>query len=256
MKISIITCSYNAVNTIEETVKSVLSQKYTNIEYIIIDGLSNDGTGNIIKKYSDKIYKFISEKDSGIYNAMNKGIKLSRGDIVGFLNADDVYFDESVIGKVVKTFENEKTDSVYGDLIYISENNKTKRYWESGVFNINKFKKGWMPPHPAFFVKRNMYERYGGFNENYQISADYELMVRLLYKNKISTFYLPDILVKMKTGGVSNKVSQTLKKLKEDYEIMKEYNLGGFAGSFGAMFKKRFYKINQYLSKNLNENSK
>ncbi len=202
MKISIITCSYNAADTIEKTVKSVLSQKGADIEYIIIDGLSDDGTADIIKKYSDKIYKFVSEKDGGIYNAMNKGLRLSGGEITGFLNADDVYFDESVISKVAKAFENEKTDSVYGNLTYVSEDNKIKRYWKSGGFNINNFKRGWMPPHPAFFLKRDVYERYGGFNENYKISADYELMVRLLYKNKISTFYLPELFVKMKTGGV------------------------------------------------------
>ncbi len=252
MKISIITCSYNAVDTIEETIKSVLFQKDADIEYIVIDGLSDDGTAGIIKKYSDKIYKFISEKDSGIYNAMNKGIKLAEGDIVGFLNADDVYFNEKVINEVIKVFENEKVDSVYGDLIYVFEdNNKIKRHWKSGDYNINNFKRGWMPPHPSFFVKSDVYEKYGGFNENYKISADYELMVRLLYKNKISTFYLPEILVKMKTGGISNKISQTFKRLKEDYDIMKKYNLSGFAGELGVMFKKRFYKINQYFNKKI-----
>ncbi len=252
MKISIITCSYNAVNTIEETIKSVLSQKDADIEYIIIDGLSDDGTGDIIKKYSDKIYKFISEKDNGIYNAMNKGIKLAGGDIVGFLNADDVCFDETVTSKVIKVFVREEVESVYGDLVYVSENNnKIKRYWKSEDFNIKNFKKGWMPPHPAFFVKRDVYEKYGDFNENYRISADYELMVRLLYKNKISTVYLPEILVKMKTGGVRNKVSQTIRRLKEDFAIIKEYNLGSFGGGLDVMFKKRFYKINQYFNKKL-----
>ena len=244
MNISIITCSYNSINTIDDTIKSVLSQKDASIEYIIVDGLSNDGTVDIIKKYYGKIYKFISEKDSGIYDAMNKGIKLSDGDIIGFLNADDVYYDESVISKVVKVFESLKVDSVYGDLIYISgDNDKIKRYWKSGDYDINNFKKGWMPPHPAFFVRRGIYDKYGGFNESYRISADYDLMVRLLYKNKISAFYLPEILVKMKTGGVSNKISQTVTRLREDYEIMKKYELGGIK----TMFKKRFNKINQYL---------
>ena len=252
MKISIITCSYNAVNTIEETIRSVLLQKDADIEYIVIDGLSGDGTVDIVKKYSDKIYKFISEKDSGIYNAMNKGIKLAGGDIVGFLNADDVCFNEKIINEVIKVFDNENVDSVYGDLIYVSEdNNKIKRHWKSGNFNINNFKKGWMPPHPSFFVKKDIYEKYGGFNENYKISADYELMVRLLYKNKISTFYLPEILVKMKNGGISNKISHTFKRLKEDYDIMKKYNLSGFSGELGVMFQKRFYKISQYFNKKL-----
>ena len=252
MKISIITCSYNAVDTIEETIKSVLSQNYADIEYIIIDGLSNDSTINIIKKYSNKIYKFVSEKDSGIYNAMNKGLEIAMGDVVGFLNADDVYFDEAVISNVIKIFEDKKVDSVYGDLIYVSkDDNKIKRYWKSGNFNINNFKRGWMPPHPSFFVKNDVYEKYGGFNESYQISADYDLMLRLLYKNKISTFYLPKILVKMKTGGISNKISQTFKRLKEDYDIIKKYNLGGFGCGLWVMFEKRFYKINQYFNKEL-----
>ncbi len=248
MKISIITCSYNAANTIKETINSVLCQKDADIEYIIIDGLSNDGTADIIEKYSDKIYKFLSEKDSGIYNAMNKGIRLSKGDIVGFLNADDVYFDETIISKIVKIFEDKKADSVYGDLIYVAgNNNKTKRYWKSGGFNVNNFKRGWMPPHPAFFVKRDVYGKYGGFNENYKISADYDLMVKLLYKNKISTSYLSEILVKMKTGGASNKFLQTVRRLKEDFAIIKEYNLGGFGAGLDVMFKKRFYKISQYF---------
>ena len=244
MKISIITCSYNAADTIEKTVKSVLSQKNADIEYIIIDGLSDDGTAGIIKKYSDKIYKFVSEKDAGIYNAMNKGIRLAESEIIGFLNADDIYFDESVISKVLKVFENENTDSVYGDLTYVSKySDKIKRYWKSGDYDINNFKKGWMPPHPAFFARRGVYEKYGGFNESYRISADYDLMVRLLYKNKISAFYLPEIIVKMRTGGVSNKISQAVTRLREDYEIMKKYELGGIK----TMFKKRFNKINQYL---------
>lgn len=245
MKLSVLTVSCNSRDTIKYTINSVLSQTYNNIEYIIIDGGSTDGTADLVKSYGKNINKFLSEKDNGIYNAMNKGIKLSSGDIIGFLNSDDVYFDDSIINKVVNIFENEKVDCVYGDLVYVSENNKIKRYWKSGNFNLKSFKNGWMPPHPSFFVKKDVYEKYGGFNENYRISADYELMVRLLYKNKISTFYLPEILVKMKTGGVSNKLSQTFKRLKEDYEIMKEYDLGGF----GVMFKKRFYKISQYIHK-------
>jgi len=245
LKLSVLTVSCNSRDTIKYTINSVLSQTYNNIEYIIIDGGSTDGTADLVKSYGKNINKFLSEKDNGIYNAMNKGIKLSSGDIIGFLNSDDVYFDDSIINKVVNIFENEKVDCVYGDLVYVSENNKIKRYWKSGNFNLKSFKNGWMPPHPSFFVKKDVYEKYGGFNENYRISADYELMVRLLYKNKISTFYLPEILVKMKTGGVSNKLSQTFKRLKEDYEIMKEYDLGGF----GVMFKKRFYKISQYIHK-------
>lgn len=207
MKISIITITYNSEKTLDDTIKSVLSQTYNDIEYIIVDGNSKDSTVDIVKSYGDKISTFVSEKDSGIYDAMNKGLHLATGDVVGILNSDDIYFDEHVIEKVMSEFQKENVDSVYGDLYYVKPENVNElvRYWKSSDFVKGSFAKGWHPPHPSFFVKREAYEKYGTFDLNMKVSADFELMLRFLEKFKISTLYLPEVIVRMRTGGESNR---------------------------------------------------
>ena len=177
MKISIITVVRNNASTIKDAIESVLSQKYHDIEYIIVDGCSTDGTLEIIQGYSTQITKIISESDKGIYDAMNKGISLASGDVIGILNSDDVYFDENVIGDVINTFEEKQIDSLYGDLMYVEKNdlNKIVRYWKSSVFKVGSFSKGWHPPHPTFFTKKNIYEKYGLFDTNMRVSADFDL---------------------------------------------------------------------------------
>lgn len=243
MKVSIITAVYNARETIENTIKSVISQSYENIEYIVIDGLSTDGTIEIISKYKDKISKFISEPDKGIYDAFNKGIKLSSGDIIGFLNADDIYAHNRVIENIVNTFKSKNVDSVYGDLIYIDKAGNKVRYWKSGEFNIENLKKGWMPPHPTFFVKRKIYELFGGYRTDFKISADYEISLRFLYKEKISIAYIPEVIVLMKTGGKSNlNLKNRLIGLKEDFKAIKENNLNGLV----TLILKKISKFKQY----------
>ena len=204
-KISIITVVWNNAKTIKDAIDSVLSQTYENIEYIIVDGASTDGTVEIVKSYGYKISKFISEKDKGLYDAMNKGIAQATGDIVGILNSDDFYIDEFVIEKVVKEFEEKKCDSVYADLVYVKPDNlqKTVRYYDSSYFTPNKFAYGWMPAHPTFFVKREIYEKYGVFKIDYKIAADFDICARFLYKNKISYSYIKEPLIKMRVGGVS-----------------------------------------------------
>ncbi|MCK4799036.1 MAG: glycosyltransferase [Spirochaetes bacterium] len=206
MKISIITVVYNSKNTIKETIESVLHQDYPLIEYIIIDGQSNDGTLDIIKMYKDKISKLISEKDNGIYDAMNKGIKLANGDIIGILNSDDIFENNKVISKVVKIFKTNSINSLYADLKYVNryDTDKIIRYWKSSPFIKNSFKNGWHPPHPTFFVKKEIYEKYGYYNLNFKISADFELMLRFLERYNISTYYLPESIIKMRIGGKSN----------------------------------------------------
>jgi len=206
-KVSIITITYNSEKTLDDTIKSVLSQTYKDIEYIIVDGASTDGTIGIIKKYENEISKFISEPDEGIYDAMNKGLKLATGYIVGILNSDDVYYDNKVIEKVVDKFKKEAVDSVYGDLYYVKENdlNEVVRYWKSSDFKQGSFAKGWHPPHPTFFVKREIYHKYGLFDLDMKVSADFELMLRFLEKYKISIAYIPSVIVRMRTGGESNK---------------------------------------------------
>ncbi len=207
MKVSIVTITYNSEKTLKDTIESVVGQTYRDIEYIIVDGNSTDKTIEIVNSYGDKISKFISEKDNGIYDAMNKGLRLATGDIVGILNSDDVYFDKYVIENVVKRFEEKLVDSVYGDLYYVEENDLSKvvRYWKSSDFKEGSFAKGWHPPHPTFFVKREVYEKYGLFDLEMKVSADFELMLRFLEKYCISTTYLPKVLVRMRTGGESNR---------------------------------------------------
>jgi glycosyltransferase involved in cell wall biosynthesis len=205
MKISIITVVWNNKETIKDAIESVLNQTYKNIEYIIVDGASSDGTIEIIKEYGSKIDKFISEPDRGLYDAMNKGIKLATGDVVGILNSDDFYIDDKVVEEVVKVFEAKKIDSLFADLVYVHPHdvNKIVRHYDSSHFSPSKFAYGWMPAHPTFFVKREIYEKYGLFKTDYRIAADYELLVRFLYRYKIKYFYLNSVLIKMRTGGIS-----------------------------------------------------
>jgi glycosyltransferase involved in cell wall biosynthesis len=205
MKISIITVVFNNKETIKSAIDSVLSQTYKNIEYIIIDGASDDGTLEVVQSYGDKISKFVSEKDKGIYDAMNKGINLATGGIVGILNSDDFYIDEKVIEKVIKEFEEKDVDSVYADLVFVRPENldKTVRYYDSSKFNLSRFAYGWMPAHPTFFVKREAYEKYGVFRTDLKIAADFDILVRFLFNHKISYSYIQEVLVKMRIGGVS-----------------------------------------------------
>lgn len=218
MKISIITVVWNNAATIKDAINSVLNQTYKNIEYIIIDGTSTDGTVEIVQSYGNKITKFISEKDKGLYDAMNKGIKLAIGDVVGILNSDDFYIDEFVIEKIVKEFEEKSVDSVYADLVFVKSENLEKiiRYYDSSYFNPSKFAYGWMPAHPTFFVKREIYIKYGLFKTDYKIAADYELLTRFLAKNKISYSYIKEPIVKMRIGGASTS------GIKSNYILNKE----------------------------------
>lgn len=205
MKVSIITVSYNSAKTIIETIESVINQSYDNIEYIIIDGDSKDGTMDIIESYKHKIHTVVSEPDKGIYDAMNKGLALATGDVIGLLNSDDTFAHNDVIKNVVAKFSTKPIDAVYGDLKYINGANKsTVRHWKSGRYKRNKFLFGWMPPHPTFFVKREVYEQFGSFDTSLKSAADYELMLRFLYKNKVAAAYNNEVMVFMRTGGQSN----------------------------------------------------
>jgi len=248
MKISIITSVYNSVSTIEDTIQSVLSQNYPNIEYIVVDGASKDGTVDTIQKYRNQIAIFVSEKDKGIYDGMNKGIELATGDIIGFLHSDDIYTNEYVISEVIATFEKYGTDSIYGDLVYVERKNieNVVRYWKSGDYSIDKLVKGWTPPHPTFFLKKECYEKYGKFDLNLTISADYDFMLRVLGKHKISTAYLPKVIYKMRVGGASNKsIANIIKKSKEDIRALRNNNIGGYL----TLLMKNLSKIPQFFKK-------
>lgn len=242
MKISIITACYNADATIERTIKSVLNQSYKNIEYIIVDGGSRDKTLEIIERYSHGISNMVSEPDKGIYDALNKGITLATGDFIGFLHADDAFASSQIIEKITQFATN--SDAVYGDLQYVSENDKVIRHWESGLFSLKALKRGWMPPHPTLYIKRELYNQIGHFNLEYKIASDYDLMLRLLSVPNLKVAYLPEVVVLMRVGGASNKsLSNIIKKSKEDYKAIKRNKIGGF----WTLFMKNFGKIGQFF---------
>ena len=206
IKISVITVSYNSRPTIEACLHSVMSQTHQAVEYIVIDGCSTDGTPDIIMQYGDRISHLLVEPDSGAYDAMNKGLRLATGDVVGILNGDDLYADVHVLARVAKTFNDPEIDTCYGDLVYVdqADTEQVVRYWKAGDYSRARFFSGWMPPHPTFFVRRQLYERYGTFNLGLGTAADYELMLRFLFKYGVSAAYIPEVLVKMRLGGKSN----------------------------------------------------
>lgn len=207
MKITVITVSLNNVATVTETIESVIAQNYPEVEHIVIDGGSADGTVEKIQHYADHIDYWISEPDKGIYDAMNKGIARASGEIIGFLNADDLYAHHNVLAKIADVLQDPRIAACYSDLVYVDPENLNKivRYWRSSAYQDGNFSKGWCPPHPTFWVRRSVYEKYGGFDLNYALGNDIELMMRLLARHGIRAVYIPDITVKMRVGGVSNK---------------------------------------------------
>ena len=244
MKVSIITATYNSVKTIIDTIESVNNQDYENIEHIIIDGGSKDNTLELIKNTPNRVVKIVSEPDKGIYDAMNKGIAL-----IGILNSDDFYTSSNVISDIVSIFLQGKYDGIYGDLEYVNEKdtNKVIRYWKSKPYIKGLFKKGWHPAHPTFFVKKEVYDKFGNFNLKYKIGADYEIMLRFIEKNKIRVGYIPKVLVRMRIGGASNQsIKNIIKANKECYNAWKDNDL---SISPIVFILKPLSKILQYLRK-------
>ena len=208
MKVSIITVTFNSISVINDCLDSISSQEYDNIQHIVIDGASTDGTLSVLESKHSQINTLISKPDNGIYDAMNKGIKIATGDIIGFLNSDDFYLNNKVISKVVKEFEKDSfLDACYSDLIYVDQFNtsKTIRYVKSSKFQEGLFSRGWCPPHPTFFVRRSVYKKFGNFDLSYKFASDVDLMMRFLEKYKIKSKYIPEVWVKMRMGGVTNK---------------------------------------------------
>ena len=249
MRVSIITVVYNGKNTIEDCIKSVAGQTHPHLEHIIIDGGSTDETVWVIRKHEDKIAYWVSEPDKGIYDAMNKGIKAASGDIIGILNSDDFYADEVVIEEVVRAITENKVDSCYGDLVYVNIDDTARivRQWKSGEYKKEKFKKGWMPPHPTFFCKKSTYEKYGLLDLNFPLAADYELMLRFLYKHGVSAAYIPKVMVKMRAGGTSRPGLYTIRALIENCRAWK---VNGLRYPIRVLLKP-FSKINQFIKKDL-----
>ena len=219
MKISIITVSYNSANTIRETLESVKRQEYKDFEHILIDGNSNDNTLKICNEFSH-ISKIISEPDKGIYEAFNKGINYSSGDLIGFLNSDDIFFNSKCLNIIAQAFS-EKTDCIFGDLEFINAKNKVKRFWKGSNFKVNSFCKGWMPAHPTFYCRKKTYEKYGLYNDSFKIAGDFELMLRFFEKHNIKSKYIPKRLIKMKLGLSNNSFKSKLDILKEEFKAFK-----------------------------------
>jgi len=245
MKVSIITVALNNCEYIETCIQSVINQDYKNIEYIVVDGGSTDGTVDVIKRYDDKIDLWISEPDFGIYDAINKGINMSRGDIIGFLHSDDLYIDHHVISNIVNEFIEHEVDSVYADLVYVERNNPDRvvRYYDSSVFQVSQFAYGWMPAHPTCFIKKNTYAEYGLYKTDYIIAADYELLTRFYGKLGVSYHYFPKVIVKMRSGGLSTRNFRS--NIILNREIVRACRENGIKTNIFKVYSKYFKKIFQ-----------
>lgn len=245
--ISIITVSYNSSKTISNTIESVLAQSYQKIEYIVIDGASTDGTVEIVKSYSIRISKFISEPDKGIYDAINKGIRLATGDIIGILNSDDFFYDDNVIQKIADAFADPDLDAVYGDVLFVDKNNLSKitRYYSSENFKPGKFRFGFMPAHPSFFCRRELFEKFGYYKEDYKIGADFDLLLRFVLINKIRCQYLDIVTTVMRSGGASNRSFKS--NLALNKEILRACSENGVKTNYFFIYSKYFLKIFEFF---------
>lgn len=250
MKISIITVTYNSSSTLRDTIDSVLRQSYPDIEYIIVDGNSKDGTVAIIEEYESRFngnFRWISEPDTGLYDAMNKGIKMATGDVVGILNSDDFYVNDDSVRLVAEAFQKYKTDSVYADIRFVDpiDTDKTVRHYSSRWFSTKCFRIGYMPAHPTFFTYRKYFESFGGYETDYVIAADYELLVRFLYVHKLTYKYLPFDMIKMRKGGKST--LSIRHKLQFDSEIVRACRTNGLYTNSLFVLLRGFIKITEYF---------
>jgi glycosyltransferase len=242
---SIITAVFNNRETIAAALDSVLAQVEADCELVVIDGGSTDGTLEVLRAYAGRLAVLVSEPDTGIYDALNKGIQRARGDVIGFLHSDDLLADDRVLERVATAFASPDIDAVYGDLQYVRKDDTSKlvRYWKAGQFTHTKLHWGWMPPHPTFFVRRSVYERLGGFDTSFRIAADYDLMLRFLGRG-LAVTYIPAVLVKMRVGGASNRsLKNILRKSQEDWRALRRNRVGGL----GALAWKNLSKIRQFF---------
>jgi glycosyltransferase involved in cell wall biosynthesis len=245
LKVSLLTVTLNNKETIPSCLESLQMQDYIDIEHIVKDGASKDNTLDIVKSLSPQSM-VLTGKDTGIYDALNQAIEKSTGDVIGILHADDLYASANVISHVVRTFETAKCDAVYGDLNYVDrmDTGKVIRTWKSGEYTEGDFLKGWMPPHPAFFVRREIIEKYGAYNLSFKSAADYEWMLRLIHKHKIKLAYLPKTLVAMRLGGQSN--ASLINRFKANMEDRRAWKVNGLKPKWYTMYLKPLKKITQY----------
>jgi len=249
MKISVITAVRNNCDTIAEALDSVLAQTHADVELIVIDGASTDGTGSVLERYAPRLSVLVSEPDLGIYDALNKGIARATGDIIGFLHADDLLADRNVLATIAAAFSQAATDGVYGDLLYVSKRNPQQvvRYWRSCEFTPRLLAKDWMPAHPTLYLRRQVYRQFGGFDTSLRIAADYDFMLRVLCSGTLQLTYIPQVLVKMRVGGASNRSMANLwRKSREDWRALRRNRVGGIF----TLLLKNLSKLPQFFARN------
>lgn len=244
-RISVITAVYNRCDTVAQALDSVLAQSHPAVESVVIDGASTDGTLGVLERYRHRLGVLVSEPDQGLYDALNKGIRHASGDVVGFLHADDLYADDQVLARIAAAFDDPQVEAVYGDLVYVRHDDVSQvvRYWQAGPFDPAALRQGWMPPHPTFYVRRSVYERLGLFDTRFRIAADYDTVLRFLAGGGIRTAYIPQVLIRMRTGGVSNRsLGNLLRKSREDLEVTRRNHVGGL----GTVLHKNLSKVSQF----------
>jgi glycosyltransferase len=250
VKVSLITISFNSEATIGDTLRSVAEQSHPDIEHIVIDGASRDGTLQVLREHGAHVARVVSEPDNGLYDAMNKGLTLASGDVVGLLNADDMLADRHVVARIAEAFApplHAAPDCVYGDLVYVAADDleRVVRYWRSGVFAPSRLKFGWMPPHPAFYMRRSLLDDVGRFDTTLRIAADYDFMLRCLTRPGVRVAYVPEVLVRMRLGGISNRSMASLRdKSREDLAVMRRHGVGGWF----TLASKNMRKLPQFLA--------
>jgi glycosyltransferase len=248
LKISVITAVHNNRETISAALDSALGQSGVDIELVVIDGGSTDGTLEVLRSYADRLHVLVSEPDRGIYDALNKGIQRASGEVVGFLHSDDLFADAGVLSRIATAFADPGVDAVYGDLLYVRKDNPDQvvRYWRSGEFSGRRLGWGWMPPHPTLYIRRHVYEQHGLFDTSFRIAADYDFILRTLGQNRVGVCYIPEVLVKMRVGGVSNRsLSNIMRKSSEDLRALRRNGMGGL----GALLWKNLSKLPQFLGR-------
>lgn len=247
MKVSVITICYNAAEHIDETMRSVVMQDHGDIEHIVIDGGSTDGTQRRIERYREVVAHFTSEKDKGVYDAMNKGLRVATGEVIAFVNAGDMIAHRSCISEMAAEFSKNDADAIYGDAYMVDPHDvkKVKRFWKGGAYDRQKFRWGWMPPHLGTYIRKVVYDRFGHFRDDLKVSADYELMFRFMYKQRIRVRYVPRVLVRFRLGGVSNRSLAHI--WRANLEVFKAWKLNDEPVSVLIIIAKPLRKIAQFF---------
>jgi glycosyltransferase len=248
LHISVITAVLNRAPTLAAALRSVHGQAWPNVEHVVIDGGSTDGSLDILRQHQSGIAKLVSEPDDGIYDALNKGIRVATGDVIGFMHADDEFATPDALARIAQAFEDPAVDAVYGDLVYVRKDDTSQvvRYWRAGNYERGQLANGWMPPHPTFYVRREVYSRFGGFDTSYRIAADYENMLRILWSGGVKATYIPQVLVRMRVGGISNmSFFNVLHKSREDYAALRQNGIGGLQ----AVLLKNVTKLPQFVAR-------